>query len=65
LDLGIAAERALLQGQSIAYDGAPEAATLRAYSATGQFLGVVSQVAGRVRPKRLFVDTNSTSPDAL
>lgn len=65
LNLDATAERALLQGQAFAYDGAPEAATLRAYNAAGQFLGVVSQAAGKVRPKRLFVDTNSLNPRAV
>jgi len=56
VQLDAAAERSLLQGQTAATRSQTPPGTLRAYGAGGRFLGLVmTVVAGRVRPVRLFV----------
>jgi tRNA pseudouridine55 synthase len=51
------AEKLLLQGQAVRADLPQLEEQLRAYSAAGEFLGIVAGCPdGRVRPVRLFVD---------
>lgn len=50
-------EKSLLQGQPVRVEVPPWHGELRAYTASGEFLGIVAGCPdGRVRPVRLFVD---------
>lgn len=56
VSLDASAERGLLLGQAVRLDNAAEVGDLRAYGATGRFLGLVEGLEdGRIRPIRLFV----------